>query len=75
MKQVKSVLKIASDCSGMGSDKHAARSLGLDFKTIFESDCDHHCRQVLKMDGPPKHLLEHAGKGLASWLFKLSSSH
>ncbi len=49
MKQIKKCLRLASDCSGMGTDMHAALQLGLKHRHIFASDSIKYCRKVLKL--------------------------
>lgn len=62
--QIKGQLRLASDCSGMGTDGYAARALGLNYVNVFASDSDDACRRVLQAGpDPPQHLFQSAGQG------------
>ena len=63
MTQSKPCLNLASDCSGMGTDYHAAKAQGLRFRMLFASDSNKHCRSVLMNHQPqPEMMFEKAGE-------------
>ena len=41
-------LTIGSDCSGVGTDAIALSRLGIQFRNLFSSDIDRHCRELLQ---------------------------
>ena len=64
VEQTKTTIKIASDCSGVGTDAFAAAELGLTFRSVFASEIDASCRQVLRNHcDQPERILKAAGIG------------